>query len=79
MKIIQIAADKQLGYWYFDKQEKQLIKVSYDMMRQMDTINGSPFIHIAVISGCILAAIGAYLTRRGLYLIYRNSLWTVLF
>ena len=72
MKIIQIAADKQLGYWYFDKQEKQLIKVSYDMMRQMDTINGSPFIHIAVISGCILAAIGAYLTRRGLYIETRN-------
>lgn len=72
MKIIQIAADKQLGYWYFDKQERQIIKVSYDRMRQMDTINGSPFIHIAVISGCILAAIGAYLTRRGLYIETRN-------
>lgn len=43
MKIIQIAADKQLGYWYFDKQERQ-----------------------------ILAAIGAYLTRRGLYIETRN-------
>lgn len=64
MRIIQVAADKDAGVWYFDKSEQKLIRVSLETTQQVDSARNLPVIGIVAGGGCAISGIAVYLSSR---------------
>ena len=58
MRMIQVASDKEIGVWYFDKQEQKLIGISQSTMLQVNSGENIPVVGITAGLGSILVAVG---------------------
>lgn len=71
MRMIQVASDKEIGVWYFDKQEQKLIGISQSTMLQVNSGENIPVVGITAGLGSILVAVGTYLTKQGVCINYK--------
>lgn len=70
MRMIQVASDKEIGVWYFDKREQKLIEISQSAMTQMNNGEDIPVVGITAGVGSILTAAGTYLAKQGVHINY---------
>lgn len=66
MKIIQIVSDKQAGVWFYDKQDQKLIKISDDMLRDINDLGNVPITGIIIGISCLLTGFLSYVSSLNL-------------
>lgn len=66
MKIIQIVSDKQVGVWFYDKQDQKLIRISDDMLRDINDLGNVPITGIIIGISCLLTGFLSYVSSLNL-------------
>jgi len=66
VKIIQIVSDKQVGVWFYDKQDQKLIRISDDMLRVINDLGNVPITGIIIGISCLLTGFLSYVSSLNL-------------